>query len=117
MNVFLDDFRPCPRGFVHALNVEQCLQLLETYDVHILSLDYDLGWGQANGTDLTRLMVERGLYAEQIYLHSSSPAGRSRMYEILNAGKPNSVALYHHPVPQDILAQIAKDALTWEANE
>lgn len=106
MNVFLDDHRPCPKGFVLAKTLEECIALLEEYEVDVLSLDYDLGWGEPNGLDVARCMVERGLYAKEIYLHSSSMSGRYQMYQLLSRHVPEGTLLWCHPVPEQRLKAI-----------
>ncbi len=45
MNVYMDDQRSCPFGYVSATTVE-ALQMVRDYDVNILSLDYNMGWEQ-----------------------------------------------------------------------
>jgi hypothetical protein len=107
INVFLDDLRPCPIGFVLAKNAEECLALLNTYHVKILSLDHDLGWDEMNGSELALEMANRGLYADEIYLHSSSMAGRMNMYEILTDKKPDFVTISMQPLSTERLMNIA----------
>lgn len=105
IHVYLDDWRRCPEGFVLAKNAEECLLLLEHEDVDILSLDHDLGIHEPTGTDLVKEMVRRGLYAKRIYLHTSSFAGRQRMYEMLYANKPEEVEIYNGPMTPDVLKE------------
>lgn len=107
INVYLDDFRPCPKGFVLARNMEECLTLLSNSKVNILSLDHDLGIGEPTGYDLVRQMVEKGYYANEIYLHSSSASGRMNMYQLLQKHKPEHVAIYNYPMPAEVLERAA----------
>lgn len=107
INVYLDDFRPCPKGFVLARNMEECLTLLGNCKVNILSLDHDLGIGEPTGYDLVRQMVERGYYANEIYLHSSSASGRMNMYQLLMKHKPEHVVIYNYPMPAEVLERAA----------
>ena len=107
IHVYLDDWRRCPEGFVLAKNAEECLLLLEQEDVDILSLDHDLGPGELTGTDLVKEMVQRGLYAKRIYLHTSSLLGRQRMYQLLYAHKPDEVMLYNGPMPVHVIQEAA----------
>ena len=44
MNVYMDDQRSCPFGYVSATTVECALQMVRNYDVNILSLDFNMGW-------------------------------------------------------------------------
>lgn len=105
INVYLDDWRRCPEGFVLAKNAEECLLLLEHEEVDILSLDHDLGIHEATGTDLVMEMVQRGLYAKRIFLHTSSLIGRQRMYELLYLNKPEDVQLYNGPMTDEVLKE------------
>jgi len=107
INVYLDDFRPCPKGFVLARNVEECLALLSNCKVNILSLDHDLGFGEPTGYDLVKKMVQHGYYANEIYLHTSSASGRMNMYQLLQKHKPEHVSIYSHPMPMDVLERAA----------
>ena len=43
INVYLDDLRDCPIGFVVARTFQEAIHLLENHEVDILSLDHDLG--------------------------------------------------------------------------
>lgn len=108
VNVYVDDQRRCPKGFVLARNADECLSLLESCEVHILSLDHDLGWDEPTGFDLVRRMVERGLYADQIYLHTSSVTGRLNMYQLLYSAKPEHVVVHNGPMPDALLLELAQ---------
>lgn len=107
INLFLDDSRPCPKGFVHAKDADECMLLLRECDVRVLSLDYNLGWNAPTGLDVARFIVASRRYPERIYLHSSSAAGRRRMFETLYPNKPDHVLIFNHPVPDDLLRSIA----------
>lgn len=43
INLYVDDLKDCPDGFVVARNVDKAIYYLENYKVNILSLDHDLG--------------------------------------------------------------------------
>ena len=43
INIYLDDLRDCPEGFMIAKTVEQAIYYLENFQIGILSLDHDLG--------------------------------------------------------------------------
>lgn len=49
MKVFMDDARDTPDGWARTYTVEQTLAILRTRTVTHLSLDNDLGEGQAEG--------------------------------------------------------------------
>lgn len=106
MKVYLDDYRTPPAGFVLARDAEACMLLLDTGEVELLSLDYDLGWGNPSGLDVARHMVSKGLYPARIYMHSSSMSGRAHMYNMLRESLPAHALLFSHPVPADLLLQI-----------
>ncbi|MBD2869812.1 cyclic-phosphate processing receiver domain-containing protein [Paenibacillus arenilitoris] len=108
IHVYLDDYRPCPKGFVPALNAEECKQLLDLEAVGILSLDYDLGWAQPTGYEVVRHIVETGRYPEEIYLHTSSAAGRMQMYHTLSTSAPSHIKLHNGPMPESLIRQISE---------
>lgn len=41
MNVFLDDEREPPNGFILVRNIYECIEFLRSGEVEILSLDHD----------------------------------------------------------------------------
>ena len=88
MNVFLDDLRPCPRGFVYVQNRDECVELLRSEPIGILSLDYDLGWGQPTGYEVALYIAQSGRYPDEIYLHTSSREGLEQMYKVLSHSLP-----------------------------
>lgn len=110
INLYLDDYRPCPKGFALARDGEECLMMLRESEVHILSLDHELGFGQMDGTDIVKAMVHEGLFANEIYLHTSSMSGRKRMYELLYQAKPEHVILHDGAMPAELLSDIANQA-------
>ncbi|XID94437.1 cyclic-phosphate processing receiver domain-containing protein [Paenibacillaceae bacterium WGS1546] len=107
INVYLDDVRPCPRGFAAARSAEECLLLLAECEVDILSLDFELGYGQPNGMAVVRGIVESGKYPRRIFVHSSSPSGRARMVKELRAADPAGVEIHDGPMPPGVLEAAA----------
>jgi hypothetical protein len=99
INVYLDDLRPCPMGprWVLARDAETCLLILERFkgEVSILSLDHDLqdtSVPEKHGKWLVNQMVERGLYADRIYLHTANGVGRENMLSyLLQAHEMNAI--------------------------
>ncbi|WP_046226553.1 cyclic-phosphate processing receiver domain-containing protein [Paenibacillus dauci] len=110
INLYMDDYRPCPSGFALARDGEECLMMLRDCEVNILSLDHELGFGQMDGTDVVKAMIHEGLYAKEIYLHTSSMHGKKRMYELLYQAKPEHVTIHNGPMPAELLEQVARDA-------
>lgn len=112
MNIYLDDLRKCPKGFVLARTVEEAIALLEANEVDILTLDHDLGEdGNGDllptGYDLVKYMCERGLYAKKFYMHTSNPVGRENMASTLEAARkrgfiPEFVEIYRYPITKNI---------------
>ena len=92
INVYLDDLRDCPEGFVLAKNIEELKKLFQTHEVGILSLDHDLGVDEKGnllptGYDFVKYFCEYGLFAEKIYLHTDNTVGKENMYETLLASQ------------------------------
>ncbi len=75
MNVYMDDRRPCPYGFVLAETVEQALWLVRTNEVSVLSLDYNMGFRKKNGLDFVNAFCQEGLFVKEIQLHSNDIIG------------------------------------------
>lgn len=90
VNVYVDDLRDCPEGFVIARNYADALVLLREGNVGVLSLDHDLGVGSdgqiaPTGYDLVKAICYEGLRADEIYVHTDNPVGRDNMYKTLVA--------------------------------
>lgn len=107
INVYLDDFRPCPPGFVLARSAEECLLLLAECDVNLLSLDYELGYGLPNGAAVVRGMIVSGKYPKEVYVHSSSMMGRAEMVRLLREASPAGVVIHNGPMPKEVLEEAA----------
>lgn len=107
INIFMDGYRKRPEGFTLARTTEECLLLLRECEVHILSLDYDMGPDDYSGDEVARRIVLEGLYPREIFLHTSSPAGRKVMYELLYAAIPEGTVLHNGPPGYELLAAIA----------
>ncbi|MCD1257469.1 cell division protein FtsJ [Paenibacillus athensensis] len=108
IHVFLDDLRPCPRGFVWAKNVGECQLLLAECEVDVLSLDHDLGDPAESGMDVVRWLIAERRFPKRLYLHSSSREARMRMYQMLYAAKPETMQLQATPVPEELLRELAR---------
>lgn len=94
INLYVDDLRDCPEGFVLAKNVDEAIYYLENYTVRILSLDHDLGEGSKGnllptGYDLVKIFCKKGYRANKIYLHTDNGVGRENMFHPLKG--PQSV--------------------------
>lgn len=107
INVYLDDMRRCPQGFVLAKNVQECIALLQETEVNILSLDHDLGWNEPSGYEVTKFIVEQRIFPREIYIHTANPIGRMNMFQLLYRYKPQDVKLYNCALPDDVLRKVA----------
>lgn len=92
VNLYLDDLRDIPEGFVGARTMEEAVKLIEHYNVHILSLDHDLGMDdegnlRKTGYDLVKYICEKGLKVNRVYLHTDNVVGRENMHQTLLAAR------------------------------
>lgn len=84
LRVFLDDLRPCPKGWTLVRWPDEAIRLLETGQVTHLSLDHDLG-DDARGTGYDVLLwIEeavaiRGFTPPRITVHSANASARHKM--------------------------------------
>lgn len=111
INLYLDDLRDCPKGFVVARNVEEAIYYLENYKVNILSLDHDLGADDEGnllptGYDLVKIFCERGYRANKIYIHTDNGVGRNNMYHTLKGAQrrgfiDQDIEIYHYPITEN----------------
>lgn len=108
INLYVDDLRDCPEGFIVARTYEEAIHILQTSEVNILTLDHDLGEDVdgnelRNGYDLVKYFCEHGLKASKIYMHTDNPVGRKNMYETLLAAQRRGfinkdIEIYHYPI-------------------
>lgn len=110
INVYLDDVRRCPKGFVAARSADECLLLLAECDVNVLSLDFELGIGQPNGLSVVHGIIATARYPKQVYVHSSSMMGRQMMIRALREAAPADVVLHDGPMPEAVLREAAAAA-------
>ena len=111
INLYVDDLRDCPEGYVVARNFKQAVYMLENYQVDILSLDHDLGeddFGNLlpTGYDLVKYFCENGLRANKIYLHTDNPVGRENMYKTLLGARKRGfinedMEIYHYSITEN----------------
>ena len=115
INVYLDDVRPCPRGFAVARSAEECLLLLSEGEVDLLSLDFELGYNQPNGLAVVHGIIAGGLYPREVYVHSSSLMGRAQMVRALRDANPPGVVIHDGPMPQAVLDRISSPGAKLDA--
>jgi len=99
INVFLDDLRPCPKGYKLVKTVSECIHLIKKNKINVLSLDHDLGFGTPSGFEVVRFIVNNKVFPKKIILHTANPFGRLRMYKLLKENKPKNVSLIIRPEP------------------
>ena len=75
MNLWVDDLRPPPPGWVWAKTSTEAIALLSRGRFAVMSLDHDLG-----GDDTTRVVVlwlcENGGWPAEVRVHTANPVGR-----------------------------------------
>jgi len=115
IHVFLDDLRPCPKGFVVARTAEECVTLLMECDVGVLSLDYELGPDSPNGMAVVESMIVHGRFPREVYVHSSSPMGKARMLKALRDAAPPGTVVHDGPMPEAVRRAVAEG--TWQEGQ
>lgn len=90
MQVFLDDSRQTPLGWVRVYWPYQAIELLEGGEVEVISLDYDLGdHERGTGYDvlvwMEQAVRERGFIPPEIRIHSNHRLGRIKMQMTVDA--------------------------------
>lgn len=109
VNLYLDDLRDTPSGFAVARTVEQAIAIIKTNQVHLLSLDHDLGSDDKGtilptGYDLVKYICEERLRpANKIYIHTDNVVGRENMYHTLLGARKrgiidDDIEIYHYPI-------------------
>ncbi|MBB1307964.1 hypothetical protein H5162_00690 [Pseudoalteromonas sp. SR41-8] len=84
MNVYLDDEREAPAGWLRAYWPDEVIKLLKTGKVKQLSLDHDLG-NDTKGTGYDVLLwIERSVFIDgfvppAITVHSANSSARIKM--------------------------------------
>jgi len=107
VNIYLDDYRSAPDGFILVKTVKECQKLIKEHkgNINILSLDHDLGEGKT-GYDLVKWLsfyngkkgYGENYFPKEIYLHTMNPVGRMNMNQLLEHYKPDCVKLYNSPM-------------------
>jgi len=90
IKLFVDDERPCPKGWIPAFNYDEAIASLRWENVEELSLDHDLGNGPT-GYDIIKVLEEwyhdGGQWREKVpkivSCHSSNPVGRKRIETVI----------------------------------
>lgn len=106
INIYLDDIRDCPKGFILAKDIDKAIDLMRNNKVNIISLDHDLGVNSKGellptGYDLVKYICEHGIRFNKIYIHTDNPVGRDSMYQTLIASQKRgfidkNIKIYKH---------------------
>lgn len=119
VNLWLDDIRPAPTGWMHARNVDEAKLILQIHEVQDCSLDHDLGacfdclrgltpdqWLAEHeyqsmpncthfgtGYELVLWMAETGNWPRfRPMVHSMNPVGADRMRGVIERYFPDETA-------------------------
>ncbi|WP_025729699.1 ankyrin repeat domain-containing protein [Heyndrickxia ginsengihumi] len=109
INLYLDDLRDIPEGFVGVKTIEDAIAVIRSSNVHILSLDHDLGMNEEGklhktGYDLVKIICETRMRpANRIYIHTDNVVGRDNMYQTLLAAQrrgfiDDDIVIYPYPL-------------------
>lgn len=84
MNIYLDDEREAPNGWLRVYWPEEVIALLKTGEVEEISLDHDLGDDErGTGNDvilwIEEAVITRGFKAPKISIHSANSSAREKM--------------------------------------
>lgn len=111
LNLYVDDLRDCPKGFVVARTADEAIRYLETYSIHILSLDHDLGEDAQGkllptGYDLVKTFCEKGYYADKIYMHTDNGVGRENMFQTFKGAQrrgfiSDDIEIFHYSITEN----------------
>ena len=93
VNLWLDDMRPAPEGWVWCKSVNAAIELMQSdVEVEYASLDHDLGIWVSEGGDGPRFvdwMAEFEAWPTKgVAVHSANPVGRSTMLATINRYAP-----------------------------
>lgn len=95
INIWLDDIRSAPEGFIWVKNVTELINLynkcvLDTKEqIGVISLDNDLGEGMSEGYEFLDYIEPRIILAgdplpKEIRVHSANPVARKRMQQVID---------------------------------
>lgn len=108
INLYVDDLRDCPIGYIIARNIEDAKYYLKNFKIDILSLDHDMGINSdgillPSGYDLVKYICENGLRANKIHIHTSNSVGRENMYHTLISAQrrgfiDKDIQIFYYPI-------------------
>lgn len=84
-DVYLDDLREAPEGWLRCRYVFEVIKLIKAKQVRRLSLDHDLGPRQKTGYDLCVWMARHNKWSdEKPTIHSQNPVGAFAMKAVID---------------------------------
>ena len=89
VNVYLDDERQTPDGWVRVYWPEDAIRIMETVKVTRISLDHDLGPDPRTGYDVLK-WIEEQVYTKPdfhlplVSIHTANPSARKKMQAALD---------------------------------
>lgn len=108
INLYLDDLRDTPAGFLAVRTVEEAISYLTNYNIHLLSLDHDLGVDEEGkllptGYDLVKYICEKGIRSSKVILHTDYIVGRDAMHQTLLVAQQRGlidedIGIYPYPI-------------------
>lgn len=98
INIFLDDYRPCPLGYECArdYNTFEYLVKKNKDNIGTISLDFNLD-SIRNGYDAAKFLVDNNIVVENFIIHSSH-SKRKKIYELLKENYPNVEIKLYYPL-------------------
>lgn len=94
MNLFVDDSRKAPQGYIAASSYQRAITLMSHITFDIISLDYELN-ERYNGLDLITYMAAHRIYPRQLNIH----AGMGHAATMIDTAKrlmPATVTVTRH---------------------
>lgn len=93
VNIYIDDLRPHPEGWVRAYDYNDAIQLLieHTGNIGIISFDHDLGFGKT-GYDIAKWIEENAILngypvPREFRIHSANTVGRINLQRCFDSIK------------------------------
>jgi hypothetical protein len=96
INLWLDDVRPAPEGWVWVKTVKDAKAVIRENRIDALSLDHDLGGDNPTGYDLVKWLEEEVIVFGRVpprtmTIHSANPPGRRNMMAGIESIRKNAV--------------------------
>ena len=102
VNIYIDDIRKAPKGFLLAKNYNDAIDLIEKNkdNLNIVSFDHDLGCfvggKEYTGYDIALYMCENSISPKTIRLNTANIVGRKNMYQLFEGAKRRGFITYEN---------------------